>query len=288
MKAKTTADPNIMLEVLRMQFMKNGKIEPLTDQDEDLALKSETRLSFAAPEAITIAEKMLTPTLDALQRRNPEIFFTAAHFYYPTLLSDARDLVLCDYAWHELGFRVISPAHLPLAERTGGIMDLNNFLIQFTDYGSLIEADEKMWQVEDEMQRYEGKTWKTAYSDIDSQLFYPILSVVREELLRLQKCGENMLKFLIQPKDLILIRCKDDSTSAVLFDFSSENVKLPSKLLDCRFKLGSKQSKNTLELLFDGGWALTLGLRTAYSTVKPSSVRYRLTLRALPAGVVSI
>lgn len=291
---KKKLDPEFVLEELNSRFFHyNAHYHPETDEDGEHQSKLLYTRRFTAPDLNEACLQVTDRVMEVLYR-DPTIF-TPVKYHYPQEDGDIRDLVVTFFDNLYVGFKVQGYSSTVtsnfLAERSGILTEPDSYYFAWTGQSPNDSLRDTAKRIRAELSDLSGTAWQEACPDPETAIFKPLLSAVRAELLAQPQAAANLIAWLLKPEDLYLIRYRESaeipSVSVYYLGFSDGCVKMPDALIDARFKISSSgPSDNTLELIFTNGWTAELRARTVGAKVRPSAVRFRLTVGMLPAGTL--
>ncbi|XWN35871.1 MAG: HaeIII family restriction endonuclease [Balneola sp.] len=145
--------------------------------------------------------------------------------------------------------------------------------------------------------------WEDHFNDKFQELYKPILSAFKKEILSLQErdpknFAHNLTQYLIGRKDFYKIIKSRDKVEIHAFNINGTlnqsskrrkpkgkitKIKFPSRLIEVVFKEGHE---NTLIAYFDRGWQLSFRIHTASSKVE-ASMKFDIRLISAPYNLFS-
>lgn len=133
-----------------------------------------------------------------------------------------------------------------------------------------------------------GLSWTDLGTNKIEMVYLPLLNAFKAELLKINNENEGipqkLIQYLIGKKAFYKI-IKDDSHNLVIIkafniggelnksagsissQYSTPKINLPGRIVEFEFKRGSK---NTLNMIMDGGWEISFRIHNASSKVEPS------------------
>jgi len=145
--------------------------------------------------------------------------------------------------------------------------------------------------------------WNTIPDKWD-RYYVPILSAYLKEIRRLcdsnEKVPEKLLSYFFGANDFYKVIMKSASRTTTIEGFNMHGtlnqpcgkikamtrvpvIKMPTRLIDAAFKVDKQgQSKTTIILTFDQGWAVSMRLHNKDEVAKPTSLAWDVKLEGLP------
>ena len=145
------------------------------------------------------------------------------------------------------------------------------------------------------------KLWNTIDNKQD-EYYVPILKAYLSEIERLcityEDAPKKLLSYFFGSRDFYKVITKENNKTTEIEGFNMNGtlnaaagkvkpitkiarLKMPTRLLDARFK---KNSKTTIILTFDSGWSITMRLHNKDKIAKPTSLAWDVQLEGLPTG----
>lgn len=148
----------------------------------------------------------------------------------------------------------------------------------------------------------EMKTWDYL-NDKENDCYVPILKAFMKELIKLDKqypreIPASLIRYLIGVEDFYKVIMSKDITQVEVFNIkgtlnqpdkkrkpkiTSKLIKLPSRFIEIDFKEGSK---NTIEVICDEGWNVSMRIHNASSKIEPS-LKFDVQLMATPSSIIN-
>jgi HaeIII restriction endonuclease len=145
--------------------------------------------------------------------------------------------------------------------------------------------------------------WDDVFPDKTEQIYKPVLSAFRKEMLALQDAdsenfANNLVQYLVGNNDFYKIIKNNTKVEIQAFNLNGTlnqaangkkpelkitKIQLPKKLIDLTFK---KDHENTLIAIFDEGWQISFRLHSAKSTIEPS-LKFDINLVSSPYNLFS-
>ena len=180
------------------------------------------------------------------------------------------------------------------AKISGILCGTRVFLVPWLDERSKERLTKTFSRVVEVLEMYAGEPWD-AIPEKEHALFLPIIKAFEEEFPRsFSEHGRarTILNWLMPGFDsLYQFHLTEAGVLAIYYDFQERfgRMKLPENLLACRQKLRAGKLQSTiLEMIFDHGWEMEFRIRSTGKAVSKNGLRYELSLKSLPVGVVPI
>lgn len=150
----------------------------------------------------------------------------------------------------------------------------------------------------------EKREW-SELNDKEDAVYIPLLQAFMDEVKRAYisdpKMPKKMIQYLIGTKDYYKVVSRDEKRLTLISTFNIygtlnkpgrkktsainvPNVKLPTELVELKFKNGSK---NTVEMYMNNGWQLSFRIHNASTKVEPS-LKFDVQLVGMPASIFKI
>ncbi len=284
------------------------------------SLSQEEKESFEKA-AITGSKQIfkLEPHLEYVTEDTPLIVRLSADAEAKGANGDVRDVVFIRKAMEwEVGIsckhnhealrhpRLTNPsARKKNATETSLSESIADFGTNWLGYPCSNEYFSKMTVVMQKIADKVGMPWKEAFPELHDDIYVPILSIIRDEIIRL--CNENadapqkLISYFFGSKDFYKVISLENTMSTKIMAFNMHKTlgmayknhkpqtpisqtPLPTRLIEIRFKENrtGEISKTTLELVMDYGWTISMRLHSADSAIKTTGLKFDVQLVGNP------
>lgn len=179
------------------------------------------------------------------------------------------------------------------AKVTGVLEDPRDFVKMWTGYECTEVLKKTFSEVMEILARYEGQFWESV-PDKETVLLLPLIEKMEKELML--HCSEDsksassfVEQILPRYSEYYQFGITEKGILSIHYDIQEkhEGMMLPTRMLSCRRKLrAGRLSNSTLQIVFDNGWNLELRFLMTQKIVSKRGLRYEVTLKSLPFGII--
>lgn len=202
-------------------------------------------------------------------------------------LGDVRDVV----------FRRITPSwEIGFSAKNNNDAVKHSRLSRILDFGKEWLAhpcSDKYWEdirpVFSYLKERDGQTFNSLGNEKITQVYVPLLTAFRNELIRIYENNENipekLIKYLIgnyafykiikdDSHNLVIVKAfninneLNKSVNGVKSQYKTPAINLPTRIVEFDFKKGAED--NTLDMILDGGWEISFRIHNASSRIEQS------------------